>query len=313
VSITVYDITIIGGGPIGLFAAAYAGELGALCNLIESRFHLGGVIMAAYPGKDVYNFPGIANIKGRDLINSLITKSISNGMLSRLGELVHTIGTGSRGIITVKSNVNEYISSTVIITTGLKAHYSPFINYLKVKDWDGTGVYDNWPPPFTIKGKSVGIFYGALTELDIPAYLAEGARDWFLVVEDTGSSTQIPKKGTGQKSEAQVYRRPWEVREIRGAGSPARVLLRNSVTSEIRELKMDVAIAFYDQQAVQTVYSNSGIEMIGQQIRVNQRMQTSLKRVYAAGDIAWYPGKVMALSAGIYEAKIAVKNALKMI
>ncbi len=51
--------------------------------------------------------------------------------------------------------------------------------------------------------------------------------------------------------------------------------------------------------------------MIGQHIKVDHRMQTTMKGVYAAGDIAWYPGKIKLLSAGISEAKTAIKYILK--
>ena len=38
----IYDITIIGGGPVGLWAAFYAGLRGMTVNIIESLSELGG-------------------------------------------------------------------------------------------------------------------------------------------------------------------------------------------------------------------------------------------------------------------------------
>ena len=71
---TTYDITIIGGGPVGLYAGALAGEMGAQCNILESRCQMGGIMMSAYPDKNVYNFPGFPAIRGRELIQDLVNR-----------------------------------------------------------------------------------------------------------------------------------------------------------------------------------------------------------------------------------------------
>ena len=43
------DITIIGGGPTGLFAAFYAGMRGTSCRIVDSLPELGGQLSALYP------------------------------------------------------------------------------------------------------------------------------------------------------------------------------------------------------------------------------------------------------------------------
>lgn len=310
---TIYDITIIGGGPIGLFTAATAGEMGAACVIVESRFHLGGIMMAAYPGKEVYNFPGIAKTKGRDLINDLIARARSNGMVARLGEYVHGIAQGAKGTIMVQTNRGAYVSSTAIITAGLKAHYSPFIDLIKIRNWNGAGIYDDWPSAAEVRGRKLAAILGTSPDQKVPAQIRQAAEKTHIVYDERWMKSPAPKTPDRGKTDRDEYRPPWIVREITGTEIPDCVMLDNEDTGERRELQIDSAIGLYEGQARQTIYSNMGIEMAGQQIRVDQRMQTSIKRVFAAGDIAWYQGKIMLLSAGIYEARIAVKNALKLI
>lgn len=48
------DITIIGGGPVGLFAAFYAGKRGMSVKLMESLPQLGGQLSTFYPEKYIY-------------------------------------------------------------------------------------------------------------------------------------------------------------------------------------------------------------------------------------------------------------------
>jgi thioredoxin reductase len=301
----IYDINIIGGGPIGLFAAGVAGEQGALCNIIESRLHLGGIMMAAYPEKNVYNFPGIQAIKGRELINELATKALSLGAVAKFGEYVGDIRKGSSKTMVVKSNIGEYLSSAVIIATGLKAQYSPLSDIINIDHWDGSGFYENWPPVKSIQGRRVAVIVGTKNEINVPAEIEAISSNFVWFMSDSKTPTDDLK--------GEIVRYPWMVGKINGRKGPDSVMVNNVQTDDQRSYEIDTVISFVDLQPRQTLYSNFGIEMAGSQIKVDQRMQTSLKRVYAVGDIAYYPGKIMLLSTGIYEAGIAVKNVLKII
>ena len=52
----IYDITIIGGGPTGLFAAFYCGMRNATCKIIDSLPELGGQLATLYPEKNIFRF-----------------------------------------------------------------------------------------------------------------------------------------------------------------------------------------------------------------------------------------------------------------
>ena len=54
----VYDITIIGAGPAGLFTAFYGGMRQASVKIIESLPHIGGQLTALYPEKYIYDVAG---------------------------------------------------------------------------------------------------------------------------------------------------------------------------------------------------------------------------------------------------------------
>ncbi|KAA7522257.1 NAD(P)/FAD-dependent oxidoreductase, partial [Salmonella enterica subsp. enterica serovar Lubbock] len=68
----IYDITIIGGGPAGLFAAFYAGMRQAKTKIIESLPTLGGQLSLLYPEKLIYDVAGFPNIKAQDLVDNLV-------------------------------------------------------------------------------------------------------------------------------------------------------------------------------------------------------------------------------------------------
>ena len=68
----IYDITIIGGGPVGLFAAFYAGLRGVSVKIIESLSELGGQPAVLYPEKMIYDVAGFPGITAADLTENLI-------------------------------------------------------------------------------------------------------------------------------------------------------------------------------------------------------------------------------------------------
>ena len=68
----VCDITIIGGGPVGLFAAFYAGLRGMSVKIIESLSELGGQPAVLYPEKLIYDIPAFPAIPAGELVERLV-------------------------------------------------------------------------------------------------------------------------------------------------------------------------------------------------------------------------------------------------
>ena len=70
------DITIIGGGPTGLFAAFYAGMRGTSCRIVDSLPELGGQLAALYPEKYIYDVGGFAKVLAKDLVKGLVEQAL---------------------------------------------------------------------------------------------------------------------------------------------------------------------------------------------------------------------------------------------
>src|SRR6185436_1575185 len=65
------DITIIGGGPAGLFALFYAGMRGASAQIVDALPELGGQLTALYPEKFIFDVAGYPKVLAKDLVKSL--------------------------------------------------------------------------------------------------------------------------------------------------------------------------------------------------------------------------------------------------
>ena len=78
-----FDVTIIGAGPVGLFAAFYAGLRTMSVKLIDSLDEPGGQLAALYPDKYIYDVAGFPKVKSRDLVNDLVAQGMQYGGLRR--------------------------------------------------------------------------------------------------------------------------------------------------------------------------------------------------------------------------------------
>ncbi|MCY8451236.1 ferredoxin--NADP reductase 2, partial [Bacillus spizizenii] len=114
----VYDITIIGGGPVGLFTAFYGGMRQASVKIIESLPQLGGQLSALYPEKYIYDVAGFPKIRAQELINNLKEQMAKFDQTICLEQAVESVEKQADGVFKLVTNEETHYSKTVIITAG---------------------------------------------------------------------------------------------------------------------------------------------------------------------------------------------------
>src|SRR3982751_4827194 len=82
------DLTIIGGGPTGLFAAFYAGMRGASARIVDALPQLGGQLLALYPEKYIFDVAGFPKVLAKDLVREMAVQGLQFGATTHLGEVV---------------------------------------------------------------------------------------------------------------------------------------------------------------------------------------------------------------------------------
>ncbi len=93
------DITIIGGGPTGLFALFYAGMRGARAQIVDALPQLGGQLIALYPEKYIFDVAGFPKILAKDLVKSLVEQTAQFNYPSFLNQNVAALETGGKIVI----------------------------------------------------------------------------------------------------------------------------------------------------------------------------------------------------------------------
>src|SRR5215469_9031437 len=115
------DVTIIGAGPVGLFASFYAGLRGMSVRIIDSLSDLGGQLTALYPEKYVYDMPGFPKILAKDLASEMAEQGLQFGAEVLLEETAEQLRGEGDGYTLITRSGKELPTRTVIISAGAGA------------------------------------------------------------------------------------------------------------------------------------------------------------------------------------------------
>ena len=112
-----FDITIIGGGPAGLYSAFYSGLRGMKTKIIESQGMLGGKVRI-YPEKRIWDVGGLQPVLAQEFCENLIEQGLTFNPTVCLNQKVERIDKdGDLFIITAGDGTHHY-SKAVILANG---------------------------------------------------------------------------------------------------------------------------------------------------------------------------------------------------
>ncbi len=307
------DITIIGGGPTGLFAAFYAGMRGVSARIVDSLPELGGQLMALYPEKYIFDVGGFPKVLAKDLALDLIAQAMQFEPEVVLDVEVRDLAVQEDGIIRMVTGEGELLTRTVVIAGGKGAFEPRRLEVPGYDDFLGNGVHYAVKDPETFRGKKILVVGGGDSALDWTLILKDKAerlilahrRDEFRAHER--SVQQLYQAEASGEVEIQVFH---EVEEIRGNGKVEQVTLVDNRTEDRLTMEVDVVLTFLGFKPDLGPIQSWGLEIRKNRILVDSLMRTNLAGVFAAGDVVDYEGKLDLIATGFAEAAIAVNNAV---
>jgi len=304
------DVLIIGAGPAGLYAAYYAGFRGFSCVVMDSLPELGGQVAALYPEKLIYDVAGFPAIKGQDLVDGLVEQAASAKPTYLLGHRAEQLSVADDAA-TVTSHKDLVVRAKAVLITGGIGTFTPR-PLPDAEHYEGQGLRYFVPKLDELAGKDVLIVGGG-----------DSAVDWALSLETLARSvTLIHRRTAFRAHQGSVDRMlassvriltPYEVAHIHGEPDVKAVEVFNNATDEREMLDVQEVVAALGFTADLGPFTRWGLEQQKRHIVVDSAMRTSLPRVYAAGDITEYDGKVRLISVGFGEAATAVNNAATVV
>jgi len=310
-SLTECDLLIIGAGPVGLYAAYYAGFRGLRVALMDSLPEAGGQVSAMYPEKPIYDVAGFPAVRGRDLVGRLVEQAGRSDPVYLLGERACHLARHGDGTIEVRADSGTGVRCRAVIISGGIGTFTP--RPLPAgRDWVGRGVSYFVPELAAHADQDVIVVGGG-----------DSACDWALSLEPIACSvTLVHRRGSFRAHERTVADLHASTVEVITGAEVSAVSGGDRVSS----VEITTADGASHTRAAQAVIAalgftanlgpirDWGIDITANRyLPVDTTMATSMPGVFAAGDIADYHGKVRLIAVGFGEAATAVNNATVLI
>lgn len=309
-----FDVTIVGAGPTGLFAAFYAGLRGASVQVIDSLEEAGGQLSAMYPEKYIYDVIGYPRVLAKDFVAACLEQAMRSDPVIHLGEQVESLEQRHDGTFVLATTKAHRRSRTVIIAAGVGAFEPTRLGAEGVEALEGKGVHYFAKRIEDFRDKHVVIVGGG-----------DSAVDWAVTLEPIAASVNLIHRSKFRAHEATVaelerstvmlHYPGYEVVQVR-QGETGRIsgLTFRHLEGQTADLDVDELICAIGFKADPGPIKTWGLELQRNQVVVDKiSMQTSIPGVFAAGDIASYPAKFKLIATGAAEAVSAVNHAMQHI
>ncbi|EXJ22920.1 Thioredoxin reductase [Alkalibacterium sp. AK22] len=308
----IYDITIIGGGPVGMFAAFYAGMRNAQTKIIDSLPVLGGQVSLLYPEKTIYDVGGYAGVTGKELIHQLTAQMQHFDQTLCLEEEVLGIEKLDDQLFQIETTKGAHFSKTIILTTGQGSFQPRKLTLDSAEQYEKTNLHYIVKNLEQYRNKSVVICGGGDT-----------AVDWALTLEPIAKKvTLIHRRERFRAHEGSLEMIKSSSVEILTPFVPHRLIGEENLTSvefkksrgeDTIELDLDYFIVNYGFVSSIGPIKDWNLQLEKTDIIVDSRMETSIKGIYAAGDSTTFDGKIKLIATGFGEAPTAVNHAIHSI
>lgn len=304
-----YDITIVGGGPVGLFAAFYANLRQAKVQIIDSLPQLGGQPAILYPEKQILDVPGFPNLTGEELTNRLLEQLKGFDTPAHLNETVLDIEK-ENDVFKITTTKGTHTSKAVIIAMGGGAFKPRPLELEGVEGYKNIHYHVSNIQQYA--GQRVTILGGG-----------DSAVDWALAFEKIAPTTLVHRRDNFRALEHSVQalqessvsiKTPFVPSQLMGDGQILNKLEITKVKSDETEtIELDHLFVNYGFKSSVGNLKNWGLELNRHKIIVNSKQESSQPGIYAIGDCCYYEGKVDLIATGLGEAPTAVNNAINYI
>jgi thioredoxin reductase (NADPH) len=312
----IVDITIIGGGPTGLFAAFYTGMRGATAQIVDALPQLGGQLTALYPEKYIFDVGGFSKILAKDLVNALVEQAAQFNFKSHLNQNVTALERSGDHFVLV-TETDRFPTRAIVIAAGIGAFSPRRLPQSCAEPWYGRGIFDRVNNPEEFRGQRIVIIGGG-----------DSAFDWAQQLRDRAEAVTLVHRSDKYRAHGAT------IADVQAAASAGRttllpfhelhdvlsrddrltgVTLRDVKAKTTRDVEADAVLPMLGFHSDIGALAEWGLNCENEEIVVNSLLETGRPGIYAAGDITTYPGKLKLIATGFGEAATAVNQAVHLI
>jgi thioredoxin reductase (NADPH) len=312
----VKDITIIGGGPTGLFAAFYAGMRGVTARIVDALPELGGQLLALYPEKYIFDVAGIPRILAKDLVKSLTEQARQFSPEIQLNQRVVALEDDG-GSFTLVTETDRFPTRTIVIAAGIGAFAPRRLPQPTAEPWYGRGIFDRVTDPEAFRGRRVLIIGGGDSAFDWTHQLLDRAAELTLIHRSdrfrahAATVSAVSEAASAGRARLLTFH---ELVEVHGNGESLHgVTIRDVKAKSQQQIEVDAILPMLGFVSDLGPMAEWGLNLEKNEIAVSSTMEAGRTGIWAAGDITTYPGKLKLIATGFSEAAIAVNQAVHWI
>jgi thioredoxin reductase (NADPH) len=305
-----YDVTIIGGGPAGMYAAFYSGMRDLKTKLIEAKEELGGR-MLIYPEKMIWDVGGFAPIVCEQLIVQLARQARLFEPTLVFGQQITGLERREDGTYVLAAESGErHWTRTIVLALGRGILKMAKLEIEGAERYEITNLHYTVQELEPFRGKRVLISGGG-----------NSAVDWANELEPIAASVTVAhrrdKFGGHEKSIIRMktssvdVRTPYALTQLHSGNGETihKVTISHVDTGEIEQLDVDAVIVNHGLKSDFTGITGWGLDMDEWNVFANGKLETNMPGIYAAGDFVNYASKVNLIAGAFSDAVLAVNSA----
>ncbi len=303
-----FDVTIIGGGPAGMYAAFYAGMRDMKVKLIEGKGELGG-FLHTYPEKMIWDVGGIPPIRCEALIAQLAGQAATFAPALAFNQRVDELQQRDDGTFVLVSDTGErHWSRTIIIAVGRGITEMQRLEVEGADRYELANLYYTVQELNVFRGRNVLISGGGNSAVDWALELADVAAQ-VTVVHRSGQFRALERNVAAMRERTKVLA-PYRVVQLHGGEEEIRqVTVAHMESGASERIDVDAVIVNHGYKSSYGSLVHWGLDAGEYGLYVSERAETSLPGIFAAGDCAAYGSKVRLIAGAFADAVLAVNSA----
>ncbi|WP_420539955.1 NAD(P)/FAD-dependent oxidoreductase [Paenibacillus polymyxa] len=309
-SLELYDVTIIGGGPAGMYTAFYSGMRDMKTKLIEAKHELGGR-MRIYPEKMIWDVGGVTPILCEKLIDQLEQQARTFEPTIVLGQQITGLERQEDGTFLLTSATGEqHWTRTIVLAVGYGILKMAKLEIEGADRYEVTNLHYTVQELEPFRDKHVLISGGG-----------NSAVDWANELESIAASVTVvhrrdhfgghEKNVARMKSSSVRVLTPYAVSQLHSNNGETieQVTINHVDTGEIEMLNVDAVIVNHGLKSDFGPLRDWGLDMGEWHARVSDKLETNLPGIFAAGDFVEYESKLYLIAGTFTDAALALNSA----
>jgi thioredoxin reductase len=307
-----HDIVIIGAGPVGLFAAAFAAQCKLDVAMVDALPDVGGQLTALYPQKFIFDVAGYPKVTASGLVEELKKQLKRHDVPTYLNFKVAHLERTPEFTYKVTSEDGQYLfGKYVVIAAGAGMITPRKLELPEAEKYFGQGLEYVVRDTEEYRDQKILVIGGGDTALDWANFFAEMSKDVTLIHRSTkfvgfeGSLRKLEQTGCKIFVDTKLT-------AVDGDGKVEKASITNTREGWTKELEVDRILGCLGFTPKLGFVKECGFEIGEGSIKTDSRMRTNLDAVYAIGDISNHPGRIKLISTGFGNVQIAVNDILQL-